>query len=167
MPRPRIWMWSRISPMTKFNPSNCIKKSLIAKLSGFIVVPEAGLEPARPNGHRILSPACLPIPPLGHPWSEKRDSNPRPRPWQGRALPTELFSQFCISPNLVGVLLSVSFALSAYQSLFLKCGCKYRGFFFISKQKNVIFYRKNGGWELFASNPPFYIIQFIQGFYRC
>ncbi len=25
---------------------------------------EAGLEPARPNGHRILSPACLPIPPL-------------------------------------------------------------------------------------------------------
>ena len=26
--------------------------------------------------------------------SEKRDSNPRPRPWQGRALPTELFSQY-------------------------------------------------------------------------
>ena len=26
--------------------------------------------------------------------SEKRDSNPRPRPWQGRALPTELFSHF-------------------------------------------------------------------------
>ena len=25
-------------------------------------------------------------------WSEKRGSNPRPRPWQGRALPTELFS---------------------------------------------------------------------------
>jgi hypothetical protein len=24
--------------------------------------------------------------------SEKRDSNPRPRPWQGRALPTELLS---------------------------------------------------------------------------
>src|SRR5690606_40335535 len=42
---------------------------------------------------------------VGHPWagnknaflsegiqSEKRDSNPRPRPWQGRALPTELLS---------------------------------------------------------------------------
>ena len=28
-------------------------------------VPGAGLEPARPNGHRILSPACLPIPPPG------------------------------------------------------------------------------------------------------
>lgn len=26
-------------------------------------------------------------------WSEKRDSNPRPPPWQGGALPTELFSQ--------------------------------------------------------------------------
>ena len=26
-------------------------------------------------------------------WSEKRDSNPRPQPWQGCALPTELFSQ--------------------------------------------------------------------------
>ena len=24
------------------------------------------LEPARPNGHKILSLACLPIPPLGH-----------------------------------------------------------------------------------------------------
>ncbi len=28
-------------------------------------VPGAGLEPAQPNGHRILSPACLPIPPPG------------------------------------------------------------------------------------------------------
>ncbi len=31
--------------------------------------------------------------------SEKRDSNPRPRPWQGRALPTELFSQFSLLAN--------------------------------------------------------------------
>jgi hypothetical protein len=29
--------------------------------------------------------------------SEKRGSNPRPRPWQGRALPTELFSRFIFS----------------------------------------------------------------------
>ena len=29
------------------------------------LVPEAGLEPARPDGHKILSLACLPIPPLG------------------------------------------------------------------------------------------------------
>ena len=38
------------------------------------------------------------IPPSGQDklWlnlSERRDSNPRPRPWQGRALPTELLSQ--------------------------------------------------------------------------
>ena len=26
-------------------------------------------------------------------WSGKRDSNSRPRPWQGRALPAELFPQ--------------------------------------------------------------------------
>ena len=35
------------------------------KLRGFLVL-EAGLEPARPKEHRILSPACLPIPPLEH-----------------------------------------------------------------------------------------------------
>ncbi len=28
-------------------------------------IAEAGLEPARPNGHRILNPERLPIPPLG------------------------------------------------------------------------------------------------------
>ena len=31
-----------------------------------------------------------------HQMSEKRDSNPRPRPWQGRALPTELFPHFTL-----------------------------------------------------------------------
>ncbi len=38
----------------------------LLKIKGFfhIVVLEAGLEPARPYRHRILSPACLPIPPL-------------------------------------------------------------------------------------------------------
>gem|GEM_PF-2029273 len=30
------------------------------------VVPEAGIEPARPEGHGILSPARLPISPLRH-----------------------------------------------------------------------------------------------------
>ena len=28
------------------------------------MVPEAGIEPARPQGHRILNPARLPVPPL-------------------------------------------------------------------------------------------------------
>ena len=30
--------------------------------------------------------------------SERRDSDPRPRPWQGRALPTELLSQSILTP---------------------------------------------------------------------
>ena len=29
-------------------------------------------------------------------WSGKRDSNSRPQPWQGCALPTELFPHFCL-----------------------------------------------------------------------
>ncbi len=66
------------------------------------------------RANRILSPACLPVPPSERMimpgalfsfklkslpgregiWSERRDSNSRPRPWQGRALPTELLSHF-------------------------------------------------------------------------
>ena len=51
--------------------------------------------------HTHLKRARLPIPPLGLKFrklklntfysSGKRDSNPRPQPWQGCALPTELF----------------------------------------------------------------------------
>ena len=36
------------------------------------LVPETGLEPVRPCGHRILSPACLPIPPPRHCSSAKQ-----------------------------------------------------------------------------------------------
>ena len=34
---------------------------------------EAGLEPARANAHKILSLACLPIPPLEHPFKLLHD----------------------------------------------------------------------------------------------
>ena len=50
--------------------------------------------------HAHLKRTRLPIPPSGLAYksakkkSGKRDSNSRPRPWQGRALPTELFPQF-------------------------------------------------------------------------
>ena len=67
--------------------------------------PGRDLNPYDRNDHRILSPACLPIPPPGQVvinkkflnsrrgiLSGRRDSNPRPRPWQGRALPAELLS---------------------------------------------------------------------------
>ena len=93
------------------------------------VYPRPGSNRHAFKGQGILSPSCLPIPPLRHlhkksrfysgpcgaenetrtrdpdlgkvvlyqlsyfrkKWSGKRDSNSRPRPWQGRALPTELF----------------------------------------------------------------------------
>ena len=64
-------------------------------------------ELTQPFGHYPLKVACLPIPPPGHECvsceirglneSEKRDSNPRPQPWQGCALPTELFSRMLCS----------------------------------------------------------------------
>ena len=53
-------------------------------------------ELTQPYGHYPLKVACLPIPPPGQ-LSDKRDSDPRPRPWQGRALPTELLSQLLLS----------------------------------------------------------------------
>jgi hypothetical protein len=58
-----------------------------------------------PPGHRLRSaksirvalkkqnPGCPRF--CGITWSGKRDSNSRPRPWQGRALPTELFPRRC------------------------------------------------------------------------
>ena len=42
-------------------------------------------------------------------WSGKRDSNSRPRPWQGRALPTELFPQICTA--FVAVVTRISLSL--------------------------------------------------------
>ena len=64
------------------------------------------LELTQANAHHPLKVACIPISPPEQihfilkkrppslSLSEKRDSNPRPRPWQGRALPTELFSHY-------------------------------------------------------------------------
>jgi hypothetical protein len=43
-----------VHPLYIQPPKICVKS---------LVVPRAGLEPARPNGHQILSLACLPIPP--------------------------------------------------------------------------------------------------------
>ena len=66
------------------------------KINFWSSYPGRDLNPHVLNGHRILSPACLPISPPG-PVSGKRDSNSRPQPWQGCALPTELFPQKCFS----------------------------------------------------------------------
>ena len=53
------------------------------------------LERAEPLPISVLDPPwwriAKPIKDFHQIWSGKRDSNSRPRPWQGRALPTELF----------------------------------------------------------------------------
>lgn len=41
-------------------------KTLRNQITEGFKVPQTGLEPVRPCGHRILSPACLPVPPPGH-----------------------------------------------------------------------------------------------------
>ena len=84
-------------------------------------VPRTGLEPARlstlaPETHASTNSAI---------WAKKksgkRDSNSRPRPWQGRALPTELFPQFLF------------FISSIRTLLFSKAGAKVLLFFHIHK----------------------------------
>ena len=49
------------------------KKGFQISLKALVL--EAGLEPARPKGHKILSLACLPIPPLEHHPEFLRDSH--------------------------------------------------------------------------------------------
>ena len=67
--------------------------------------------------------------------SEKRDSNPRPRPWQGRALPTELFSHILLyqSRNLENFQFSLNFVDSrkTTKSLINK---QYRNFLFFGAE---------------------------------
>ncbi len=70
-----------------------------------IKYPGRDLNPHGHNGHWILSPTCLPFHHLGITMSGKRDSDSRPRPWQGRALPTELFPH-CNYPKRTFFILS-------------------------------------------------------------
>ena len=76
-------------------------------------VPRTGLEPAHlaacaPETHASTNSAI---------WAKKksgkRDSNSRPRPWQGRALPTELFPHSFYSINLDQRFLTI-FHLSSF-----------------------------------------------------
>ena len=57
--------------------------------------PERDLNPHSHYWPKDFKSFVSTIPPSGRPcsWSGKRDSNSRPRPWQGRALPTELLPQ--------------------------------------------------------------------------
>ena len=58
--------------------------------------------------------------------SGKRDSDPRPQPWQGCALPTELFPQFFL----------------LLRSVPLNASAKVLHFFEPTKFFNVFFYKK-------------------------
>ena len=93
-------------------------------------VPRTGLEPARLAAHAPETCASTNsatwaffeggLPPTLSSFkmlSGKRDSDPRPRPWQGRALPTELFPP--VFPHS--------------RSIALDCGCKGTTFFRTTK----------------------------------
>ena len=72
-------------------------------------MPRTGLEPACLSTHApetcaSTNSATWAYTTERYRWSEKRDSNPRPQPWQGCALPTELFSPFKISIYSSGTL---------------------------------------------------------------
>ena len=96
----------QLSYQDSYSHSSVHSHLSLFQISLFVL--RVGLEPTRPCGQGILSPSCLPfhhqsslpcrLPAAasGRGWvtlSGKRDSNSRPRPWQGRALPTELFPQ--------------------------------------------------------------------------
>lgn len=102
-------------------------------------VPRTGLEPAHlaacaPETHASTNSAIWALQKKAGTrpaWSDERDSNSRPRPWQGRALPTELSSHFHYSLG---------------HRFLLKSGCKSRVFestdqifftFFCKKVKKI------------------------------
>ena len=91
------------------------RKSLKYWTSGFFSTRDGSWTHTRLTANRILSPACLPVPPPECVWpaiaggrkkkqitkaicfkteSERPGSNRPPRPWQGRALPNELLSRY-------------------------------------------------------------------------
>ncbi len=86
-------------------------------------VPRTGLEPARLAAHAPETCAST------NSASGKRDSDPRPQPWQGCALPTELFPRFFLVWKA-----SLSIA-DAKVLLFLELPKLFSRFF----QKNIVF----------------------------
>ncbi len=102
-PRPSPWQGDALpaEPCPHINLSNA---SLLEATPGFEPGVKALQASALPLGHvAILASSCLdknwPVsrPVLDRQWSGQRDSNPRPSPWQGDALPAEP------CPQMVGV----------------------------------------------------------------
>ena len=76
--------------------------------------------------HTHLKRARLPIPPLGQAWSGKRGSNSRPQPWQGCALPTELFPH--ISVYALQLIFQLTSVMDGFSS---ELRCKGTAFFWM------------------------------------
>ena len=53
-------------------------------------------------------------------WSGKRDSDPRPQPWQGCALPTELFPHCSIASAKVDIILKSAIACGDFFICFFR-----------------------------------------------
>ena len=89
--RPQPWQGCAL-------PTELFPQMLLSSIKELCPEQDSNLHASR---HTHLKRARLPIPPPGHlflsdnlhPMSGKRDSNSRPQPWQGCALPTELFPQ--------------------------------------------------------------------------
>ena len=92
-------------------------------------VPRTGLEPARLAAHAPETCASTNSATWALFMSGKRDSDPRPQPWQGCALPTELFPRFFLVWKA-----SLSIA-DAKVLLFLELPKLFSRFF----QKNIVF----------------------------
>src|SRR5204862_6274851 len=56
-----------------------LRLCVLPRLCGRLLVRKGGLEPPWPFGHRILSPARLPVPPLSRPSTSLRTRPERPR----------------------------------------------------------------------------------------
>ena len=63
-------------------------------LSTFVYAEDRNRTGTIVTNRRILSPVRLPVPPP-RPLSERRDSNPRPPPWQGGVLPLNYVRILC------------------------------------------------------------------------
>ena len=95
------------------------------------------------SGNGILSPARLPIPPPGLSTinviylkkSGKRDSDSRPQPWQGCALPTELFPHYVKELGFLkrGAKIELIFVSTNF------CSCFFETFF--TKFFNIFIFR--------------------------
>jgi hypothetical protein len=87
----------------KFFNSNVWKDILLAQINDnyFAIAKNSGAEDRNRTGtvvtyRRILSPVRLPVPPPRLVWSGRRDSNPRPPPWQGGVLPLNYFREIMV-----------------------------------------------------------------------